>query len=147
VNLENVSQRDWIVGGLALLLAIALLVLPWFDISVSFGPVSASATFTATDAPDGWTAILALIASILIVADLAVERFSPQTTLPEIGGSREATRFVLACIAAGFVALKFLLHIHFDLFGWGFYLTVIIAIALVVTSMQARNAPQTASTG
>ena len=137
---ENVTREDWIVGGLAIVLAIFLLVLPWFHISVSAGPFTISASFTATDDPDGWLAILALIASLAIVADLAVERLSPHTRLPEIGGSRESTRFVLAAIAAAFVALKFLFHIHFDDFGWGFYACVVVAVALVYFAAQARTA-------
>jgi hypothetical protein len=138
VNLENVTRDDWIVGGLALLLAIFLFVLPWFHLSVTVGPFSASADFTATDDPDGWLAILAVIASLAVVADLAVERLSPQTQLPAIGGSRTNTRFILAAIAAGFIALKFLFHIHFGDFGWGFYVNVILTIALVYVAYQAR---------
>jgi hypothetical protein len=145
VNLDNVTREDWTVGGLAVALAIFLFVLPWFSYSVTGGIVSLSFTLTATDDPDGWLAILAVIAALAVVADLAVERFSPQTQLPEIGGSRANTRFILACIAAGFVALKFLFHIHFDLFGWGFYVCVVVTVALVYFAAQARMAPSVAS--
>jgi hypothetical protein len=134
VNLDNVSRDDWIVGGLALLLALALLLFPWFDISI--GPFSQS--FSATSSPDGWLGILGVLASLAVVADLAVERLSPETQLPAIGGSRTNTRFILVVAAAGFTALKFLFHIHFSYFGWGFYITVIIAAALVYVAMQAR---------
>jgi hypothetical protein len=136
VNLDNVAREDWIVGGLALLLAIFLLILPWFDLSV--GPFSA--TFSATSAPDGWLGLLAFIAALAIVADLAIERFSPQTQIPAIGNSRTNTRFILALAAAVFVALKFLFHIHFSLFGWGFYVDVIVTAALVYFAMQMRTA-------
>jgi hypothetical protein len=139
VNLENVTRDEWIVGGLALLLAICLLFLPWFDISVGVGPFSVSATFSATSTPDGWLGILGMIAALAVLADLAVEKLSPQTQVPTIGGSRTNTRFILACIAAGFVALKFLFHIHFSLFGWGFYVSVIVTAALVYFTLQARN--------
>ncbi|MGI8864153.1 MAG: hypothetical protein ACR2JH_07090, partial [Solirubrobacteraceae bacterium] len=108
MNLENVRREDWIVGGLALLLAIFLFTLPWFDLSV--GPFSA--TFAATGAPDGWLGILAFLAALAIVVDLAIERFSPQTQIPAIGNSRTNTRFILAIAAAAFVVLKFLFHIH-----------------------------------
>jgi hypothetical protein len=134
VNLDNVTRDELIVGGLAIVLAIFLLVLPWFDLSV--GPFSA--TLTATDAPDGWLGILAVIAAIALVADLAVEKLSPQTQLPAIGNGRANTRFILAVIAAGFVVLKFLFHIHFSLFGWGFYVCVIVTAALVYSAAQAR---------
>jgi len=135
VNLENVTRDDWVVGGLGLVLAIFLLILPWFD--VSYGPFST--TFTATDDPDGWLGILAVIAALAVVADLAIERVSPHTRLPAIGESRTNTRFILAVVAAGFVALKFLFHIHFDLFGWGFYLNVIVTVALVYVAYEART--------
>ena len=138
MNLENVTRDDWIVGGLALLLAISLLFFPWFSISVSIGAFSSSVSSSATGSPDGWLGVLALLAAILIVVDIAVERLSPQTKLPEIGGSRASGRFILAAAAAVFVALKFLFHIHFSLFGWGFYVTVILAAALLYLTIQAR---------
>ena len=139
MNLENVTRDDWIVGGLALLLAICLIILPWFDISVTVGAFSASATYSATSTPDGWLGILAFIAALAIVADLGIERLSPQTTLPAIGGSRTQTRFVLALVCAAFVVLKFLFHIHFSLFGWGFYVNIILTAALVWVAYQARS--------
>jgi len=135
MNLENVSAKDWILAGVALLLLISLIALPWF--SVSFGPFSAS--FTATDAPDGWLGILGVLVLVALIADLAVERLSPGTTLPSIGGSRTQTRFVLAAVAALLVALKFLFHIHFSEFGWGFYVAVILTAALVWLANQARR--------
>lgn len=134
MNVENVRREDWIVGGLALLLAIFLLTLPWFDISV--GPFSTS--FSATSAPDGWLGILAFIGCLAIIADLAIERFSPQTEIPALN-TRANTRFVLAVAVAVFVVLKFLFHIHFSLFGWGFYVNVILTAALVWAALQVRN--------
>jgi hypothetical protein len=145
VNLDNVTRDEMIVGGLAILLAISLLLFPWFDFSVTVGAFTASATATATGAPDGWLGILALLAALAVVADLAIEKFSPQTHVPLIGDSRANTRFILAAISAGFVALKFLFHIHFSLFGWGFYVTVIVTGALVYFAAQQRLAAPTGS--
>jgi len=105
---------------------------------VSIGAFSASASSSATGSPDGWLGVIALLATILIVADIAIEPLSPQTQLPAIGDSRASTRFILAAVAAVCVALKFLFHIHFSLFGWGFYLTVILAAALLYLTLQAR---------
>lgn len=139
MNFSDVTRDDRILGGVALLLIISLLFLPWFSISVSVGTISASVTATATDNPDGWLGVLAVISAIALIADLAVERLSPGTTVPNIGGSRTQTRFVLACITALFVALKFLFHIHFSLFGFGFYISVILTAALVWVALQARN--------
>jgi len=136
VNTDNVSREDRIIGGVALLLIIDLLLLPWF--SISLGPISVTAT--ASGAPDGWLGVLAVLAAIALLADLAIERFSPQTTVPAINNSRTHTRLVLACVTAVFVALKFLFQIHFSEFGFGFYLGIILTAALVYVTLQARNA-------
>jgi hypothetical protein len=139
VNLSDFRRDDWILAGIALLLAIALLFFRWFSISASFGGITVSANFAATGTPDGWAGVLAMLCAVALIVDLAVERLSPQTTVPSIGGSRETTRFALAVAAAAFIALKFVLHIHFSLFGWGFYLSVILAAALVFLAHQARQ--------
>ena len=133
MNLDNVTRDDWILGGIALFLAIDLLFLPWFDISV--GPISF--TYSATGSPDGWLGILGVLACVALIADIAIERLS-DTELPTIGGDRASTRKILAIAAAAFVALKFLFHIHFDLFGIGFWLGAIAAIALVAVVMRPQ---------
>jgi hypothetical protein len=140
---ENVSRDDWIFGGIGLLLVIDLLFLPWFSISV--GPISV--TSTATGSPDGWLGVLAVLATIAVIADLAIERFSPQTELPAIAGSRPQTRFVLACVAAGLVVLKFLFHIHFSLFGLGFWAAVVLTAGFIYLAMQARRSAVTTTPG
>jgi hypothetical protein len=142
MRLDELSRDDWIVGGLALLLAIDLLFLPWFSGTATYLTITVTFTATATSAPDGWTAIIAVLASLAIVADLLIERLSPATALPNIGASRTSTRFALAAIAAGFVALKFLLHVDFSNFGFGFYAGVVLVAALVyVTRRISQDLP------
>jgi hypothetical protein len=136
LNTANVSRDDWILGGVALLLIIDLLFLPWF--SVSLGPFSAD--FTGTGAPSGWLGLLAVLALIALIADLAIERFSPQTALPNVGGSRATTRMALGLAAVVFLVLKFLFNIHFSDFGFGFWLAVVLSAGLVYVLLQARNA-------
>lgn len=136
MNVENVSRDDWILGGLELLLVIDLLFLPWF--SVSLGPLSVSAT--GTEDPDGWLGILAALVAIALIVDLAIERLSPQTTVPAIGNSRTHTRFILACAVAVLLLLKFLFQIsHFGDLGLGFWAAVVLTAALVYFALQARN--------
>jgi hypothetical protein len=135
VKFDSVSRDDWILAGLALLLIIDLVALPWFSISV--GPFSA--TLTATDAPDGIFGILAVLSAVALIVDLGVERLSPGTTVPNIGGSRTQTRFVLALLTAVFVALKFVFNIHFSDFGFGFYAAVILTAGLVWIAYQTRS--------
>jgi len=144
MNLDNVTRDDWILGGLALVLAIVVVALPWFSFgggTVASIPIP-SYDLTATDAPDGWLGILALLALIALIADIAVDRLSPQTTLPSIGGSRTTTRFALAAAAVGFLALKFIFHLgHFSDLGFGFWVAVLVSIALVVVAERGRHVP------
>lgn len=141
MNLADVSRDDWLLAGVALLLVIDLLFLPWFSVSVSAGAFSATVTSTATGDPDGWLGILAVLAAVVLIADLAIERFSPGTALPNIRGSRTETRFVLAAATAVFLLLKFLFQIsHFSDLGFGFWVAVVLTAGLVYFALQARNA-------
>jgi hypothetical protein len=136
VNVDKLSRNDWILGGLALLLVIDLLFLSWFSISI--GPFTA--TSTATGTPDGWAGVLAVLVLIVFIADLAIERFSPSTQLPALNNSRTHTRFVLACVAALFLLLKFLLQTsHFSDLGFGFWAALVLTIALVYFALQMRK--------
>jgi hypothetical protein len=145
VKFDSVSRDDWILGGVALLLIIDLLILPWFSASVSIGSFSASFTATATDAPDGAFGILAVLSAVVLIVDLGIERLSPGTALPNIGGSRTQTRFVLAALTAFFVVLKFVFNIHFSDFGFGFYLGIVLTAGLVWVAFQTRNGTSVAA--
>jgi chorismate synthase len=90
--------------------------------------------------------VIALLTLPALIADLAVDRFG-NVDLPAVNGSRASTRFVLACVAAGFVALKFLFYIHVDLFGIGFWAAVVLAAALlVIGAARARDAERLTAT-
>jgi len=60
--------------------------------------------------------------------------------IPSIRERHPNTRFIFACVAAACLALKFLFHIHFSYFGWGFYVDVVLAAALVYFAAQSRSA-------
>jgi hypothetical protein len=135
MNLDAVRRDDWLLGAVGLLLVIDLLFLPWFDIG--FGPISI--TSTGTGAPDGWLGVLAVLATVGLIVDLAVERLSPHTRVPVLGGSRVTTRLALAGTAAVLVGLKFLLHIHFSLFGLGFWGAVVLCTVLVLLTAKAHR--------
>src|SRR5207237_184605 len=114
LQLERLSPEDWILIAVGGLLVLDLLVLPWFSfgatINVGSATVSIGGSLTAVDAPDAWLGVLALLSSAFLIADLVFERLSPQTRLPSFAEDRKTTRFVLACVAAGLIALKFVFH-------------------------------------
>lgn len=135
MSLEKLSRDDWIIGGVALLTVISLLFFPWF----SFSSGSFSFTLSGTSSPDGWLGVLAVLCALGVAVDLVIERLVPEAQIPALSGSRTTTRFYLAVATAVFVALKFLFHIHFSLFGWGFYLSVVLVAGLVYLTMKART--------
>ncbi|HWE32951.1 MAG TPA: hypothetical protein VG410_05655 [Solirubrobacteraceae bacterium] len=136
MSVDSVSKDEWIMGGVAVLLAIDLFFLPWFSVSV-FG---VSFTSTATGDPDSWCGILAAIIVIVLIADLAMERLSPQTQLPALGGSRATTRLILTAVAIAFLVLKFLLQIsHFSDLGFGFWAAVVLCGGLLFATLRVNQ--------
>jgi hypothetical protein len=103
---------------------------PWYHISVGVAGISVGISFdrSATSSPYAIWGVLALITTIALIVDIAIERLSPQTTLPVIGGSRGATRLAIVGATAVLLVIKFLAHIG-D-FGWGFFVCVVALIAL-----------------
>ena len=143
MSLDNVSREDWTVGGVALLLAICLLFFPWYHVSISIGILSASTDRAATSSPYAIWGVLALLTSLLLLADLAVERLAPQTKVPAINDSRTMTRVAIAGLTLLLLVIKFLAHIG-D-FGWGFYLALVAIVALCYLTWQAFNAGRPAA--
>jgi hypothetical protein len=150
LHLERVSPQDWVLASVAAALIFALLVLPWFSfgatINVGSATVSIGGSLTAVDAPDAWLGVLALLSSAFLVADLGFERLSPETRVPSIATDRETTRFALACVAAGLIALKFVLHLgRFGELALGFWLAVLLVGALVALTRRGRQAESAAA--
>jgi hypothetical protein len=136
---HGVERDDWIVGGLALLLLIAALALPWYSVT-NYANHHAFAVPThrpAVQAPHAWAALIAVFALILLLVDLGLQRGLPDLEITAIGNRRRTARLVLSIVAAAFLALKFLLHPS-DL-GWGFVLAVIIAILLLYAALQVNR--------
>ena len=80
------------------------------------------------------------IGTLALVADLGIERLAPTVRVPALRSSRTLTRLALAGACAACVALKFLLHVHFSLFGFGFWAGAVLTAALVVLASRAREA-------
>jgi hypothetical protein len=138
MKLEEISHDDWLVGGLAALLALDLLFLPWNHISVSSGAQSVSLTSTATGSPEGWLGTLALVGVLALGADLLLGWLSPHTELPTIGDSRARTRLMLVEIATGLLAFKLLLHLG-SAGGSGFWIAMALCAALLYAGRRTQT--------
>jgi hypothetical protein len=140
MDLSKFTRDELILAGVALLLVVDLLFLPWIDVTVGgIGLFTVSLTSPATGTPDGWLGVLAVLGALALIADLALERLS-SARLPALGGGRAGTRLILAVAVAACLALKFLLHAHFSWFGGGFWGAVALTVPLVVLANRARAA-------
>ncbi len=131
------------ICGVAALLVLDLLVLPWFSfgatISIGSATVSIGGSASAVDAPDAFLGVLALLASAFLLADLATERLSPHTRLPTVARDRVTGRFAIACTTAGLLVFKFVLHLgRFGELALGFWLGLLLVAALVALTRRAR---------
>jgi hypothetical protein len=133
---EPGERDEYGAAGLAAVLAIVLLFFDWVDASYAGYPV----THVGTGAPDGWLGVLAMLAALAFVADVVAQRYVG-AELPVLGGSRERTRLILAAVAGGSVALKFVLHLdHFGDLGAGFWLALLAAAGLAFLAARLDRA-------
>ncbi|MDQ6776600.1 MAG: hypothetical protein M3071_10385 [Actinomycetota bacterium] len=126
MDLAKLSREDMVLAGLALFLIIDLVFLPWYSVDL-FGGITV--TLSATSAPYAIWGVLAVLAAIAFVVDLALDRFGG-VQLPVIGSSRATTRIALAGATLGFMVIKFV--VETSALGFGCYLGMVAAIALVV---------------
>jgi hypothetical protein len=150
LRLERIRPEDWVIVAVAATLILDLLVLPWFSfgttINVDSAEISIGGSASGADAPDAWLGVLAVIASAFLIADVVLERLSPETTVPTLAADRPTTRFLLASVAALLLALKFLLHIgRFGELALGFWLAVLLVAALIALTWRGRREALAAS--
>jgi len=121
VDFSKLSREDWMVGGGAIVLIIDLLFLAWHSI----GPFD----FSGTDAPGGIWGVLALIAVIVVLADLALARFSPDTQVPTTQLGRDMTRAAAAGVTLLLVLIKLIDSTSY--LAYGTWLGIIVAAVIV----------------
>ena len=146
MDFSKLSREDWMVGGGGIVLIISLLFFSWYSFGgvtvggQSFGGGSAS----ATSAPYAIWGILALIVTILVVADLALARFSPATQVPTTQLGRDLTRAAAVGLVAFLLLIKFIAHV--GSFGFGFFIDVIFVIVVFTGAwMNAQGKSTTVS--
>jgi hypothetical protein len=126
LDISKLSREDVMVGAGGILLIIDLLFFAWHSYSFAqFG----SADYSGTSSPDSGWGVLALVATFLVVGDLALARFSPETPIPTSRYGRELTRALGAGLIMAFLALKFLFNTADSAFGC--WLGLVLGIVIV----------------
>jgi hypothetical protein len=84
MDVSKFTRDELILAGVALLLVIDLLFLPWFDISVGIGTFKVSATSSATASPDGWLGVFAVLAAALVAVAARARARDAEPTMHEL---------------------------------------------------------------
>ncbi len=124
-DIPGSSSSEMIIGGLALLLAIDLVFLPWWDNGLS----------TGIGIPDGWLGVLGALAAVGLLADVTLRRLLPQARLLPLGSTRMLAMAAVVCVAlkvffSWWKMLRF--HIETRPLGIGFW-TAIVLTGLLLT--------------
>ncbi len=126
MDLNKLSTSDKVIAGSA----IALLIfsfLPWFE--VDFGPFGSASV-------NGWEfffwGILPVLLGLVMLAQIAITVFSPDTKLPELPVTWGQVHLGAGGIAAVLVILKLLIGEDPASRAFGLFLSVLAAIGLAV---------------
>jgi hypothetical protein len=133
MDFAKLRREDWMILAGGVVLIIGLFAFAWYD-------VGAGITFAATSSPYAIWGILALIVTIVIVADYALALFSPQTVIPTTKYGRDLTRLGACALLLLLLFIKFLAHV--GSFGWGFFVDIILAgvVTFGAWTLVARSA-------
>ena len=145
MDFAKLRREDWMVLGGGVVLIIGLFAFAWYDV--------AGYTAAATSSPYAIWGILALIVTIVIVADYALAMFSPQTEIPTTKYGRDLTRLGACALLILFLFIKFISHV--GSFGWGFFVDVILTgvvtagawAVLQRSTVGGRSAPSSPGAG
>jgi len=114
LDLSKLSTADKVIGISAIVYLIAMF-LPWYGIS---GSDAGSASNS------GWSyflgGVIPLILILLVVARIAIVKFSPSTELPEIPIPWSQATLIAAVAAAVIVILRLLIKSSVDILGFNF---------------------------
>jgi hypothetical protein len=132
--LNEFSRREQITGVAGILLLIGIFAFPWYHVSVpgvSFGGTTyggGSYDGNVLQGPGSFFSYLAMIVLIVLLAELAVSRFT-SAELPKLPVSWATAEMSAGIAVLALLVIKILFHI--GNFGWGFYANMVLAIALV----------------
>lgn len=119
-SINDLDNNEKIIGGAGVLLIIFLLFLPWHSVDTPFG----SFTRTAVESPNGFYGVLALLVTIVMVAQLGLSKFtSVELPNPPVPWAR--VHMIGAIVVLALLVLKLL--VETDALGFSSYLSVILA--------------------
>jgi hypothetical protein len=122
-SLQQFSRPERITAGAGIVLLIGMFAFPWYHVSF-FG---ASYSSNVLSGPGSFFSIVALIVLIALLAEFALRRLS-SVEFPAIPVAWNMAEFYAAAAVLALLVIKILFHI--GNFGWGFYVNLVLAVAL-----------------
>lgn len=135
MDLSKIARDDWLVVGGGIALLIDLLFLPWYHVDF----LGLSFSRSATSSPYAIWGVLALIVALVVIGDLLLARFSPQTQLPTTQLGRGMTRAALAVVVLVLLIIKLLAHT--GELGFGAVLGLVLAVLVVSGAYRVAALP------
>jgi hypothetical protein len=129
VDLDKLSLGQKIVAAAGILLIIDLLFLPWH--SVDLGIISF--TRSAIESPNGFWGILALLLTIVMVAQVIIAAFTT-VKLPDIPITWGQVHLIAGIAVLALLLIKLL--VETDHLGFGAWLGILLAAALAYGGFQ-----------
>jgi hypothetical protein len=133
-SLNQFSRGEQITGAAGILLLIGIFAFPWYHIGFA-GVTFAGTTYgggsydgNVLQGPGSFFSYLAMIVLIALLAELVISRFTT-AKLPDLPISWAVAEVSGAVAVLALLVIKILFHI--GNFGWGFYVNMVLAIALV----------------
>ena len=140
MDLNKLTMGDKILGGAGILLFLDLLLFPWHSVDLGIITINRQ----ATESPNGFWGVLALLLTIVIVAAIVVRRLTA-AKLPELPIGWNQALFY------GAIAVLILLFIKLisetSELGFGAWLGLLLAAAMVYGGFVLSKEPDTGVAG
>ena len=141
---QQLTRSDKIVGVAGIVLFIGMIAFPWYHVGLpgytvdghTFG--GGSYNSNALSGPGSFFSVVALIVLIVLLAEVAVRRFT-SVQLPSLPISWSAAELYGALAVLALLVIKILFHV--GNFGWGFYADMLLALVLAYGAVTMSRAP------
>jgi hypothetical protein len=140
VDLSKMRVPDWILGGCALVLIIDLLFFPWHSVDTVLGDFN----YSATESPNGFWGILALLLALVVLVVVILRRLTT-VNLPELPIPWGDALFYGAIATLAVLVIKLLLET--DALGFGAWLGILLAGGMVYGGFATKQADTSTRTG
>lgn len=138
MDLKKLTLGEQIISGAGILLVIGLLFFPWHKVELGFG--FGDVTRRATQSPNGFYGVLALLVAIAVVAVVLVRKLTT-ANLPDLPVAWALAIFIATIVIEALLLLKLL--VETDFLGWGAWVNLILGAAMIYGGFLVNQAGDT----